>query len=38
MHLIKMVLPSRRFYKLKMLPEVMHARDDERLNLIFALC
>lgn len=37
MHLIKMVLTSRRFYKLQILPELTHARDDERLNLIFAL-
>lgn len=37
MHLIKMVLPSCKFYKLQMLPELMYARDDERLNLVFAL-
>lgn len=37
MHLIKTVLLSCTFYKLQMLPELMYARDDERLSLGFAL-
>lgn len=37
MHPIKMVLLSSMFYKLQTLPELMHATDDQRLNLSFAL-
>lgn len=37
MHPIRMVLLSSMFYKLQMLPELMRATDDQRLNLSFAL-